>query len=817
MKLLKTLLAAAILFQLVHPAQAQDKPRTISGKVLQQSDKEGIPFVNVFLLKPADSTMVKGIAASEKGTYQFEDVVAGSYLVMASMVGFTKTYTGPVKMEEKGIKLPDLVLAAEVQSLNEVKVVAQKPFVEQEVDRMIINVEGSPVSAGSTALEVLERSPGVTVDQQNDKLKLRGKSGVIVQIDGKQSYLSESELVALLRNTPSDNIEKIELITNPSAKYDAAGNSGIINIKFKKNKNYGTNGNFSIGAGMADRRKPRANAMFAINQREGKLSWNATLNGFQGKGFNDQFIQRVIPFEGNNTTFNSVSKNNWKATFYSYKLGVDYYLNSKTTLGAMFSGFSNRWESPLRESKSDIFDNDLVLKERFKTSIATNSGTRNYTANVNLKHQFNDKGKELSFDVDYVRYDRSDKNLMNTLYTAPDGSKPRPDELLRTNMPSIINIGVAKLDYTQPIGKGKFEAGLKSSYVKADNDMLMEIFADKWQVDLNRTNRFKYTENINAAYANFNGKFSEKTKYQVGLRAEHTHSIGNSVTLNKVTDRNYVNVFPSAFISQTLDSNNVLNLSYSYRLDRPNYQSLNPFEFYLDPYTFQRGNPNLRPQYTHSFQLVHVFKNFLNTTLAYSRITDVIAEQVPQIEAEKNFTYVTNTNLDNQNYFSLIISAPIPVTKWWNLQLNGSTTYNSFKTFYRNAFYDVSILSYNLYGNNTIKLPKEWSVEAGGWVDGPNIYGLVRSSTMGAFSLGVQKNLWDKKGSIKLNVQDPLAKNRFKGETHFEDINLNIYSRWPSRQVRLTFSYRFGNQNVKTRQRSTGSDDLQQRVGGGQN
>lgn len=809
----KLLFTAAAVSFITNQGFSQNATPSISGRVLQSNEEE-VPFANVFLLNSRDSSMVSGLAAAATGHYLFEDIKTGQYLVMASMVGYKKTYSSVVRYEGKVLVVPDLILPADVQALEEVKVVAQKPFVEQAVDRTIINVENSIVAAGSTALEVLERSPGVTIDQQNDRLKLRGKDGVIVQIDGKQTFLSEAELVSLLRNTPSDNIEKIELITNPSAKYDAAGNSGIINIKFKRNKNYGTNGNLTVGAGIADRNKPRGNGMLALNQREGKLSWNATLNGFQGTGFNDQHIQRVIPFEGRNTTFNSRSESDWKSYFYSYKIGVDYYLNDKTTLGAMFSGFANKWENPHRTTNSDIFNHEQMLEQSFLTSIVASNRTTNFTGNVNLKHQFDDKGKELTFDLDYAQYDRLGYNTMDTRYSTPDGSTPRPDEILRSDMPSTIQIGVAKLDYTQPLWNGKLETGLKSSYVAADNDMKMEILADVWQIDPNRTNRFKYTENINAAYVNFSSKFSDRTKYQIGLRAEHTHSIGNSVTLDQVNDRNYVNLFPSAFISHNLDSNNVLNLSYSYRLDRPNYQSLNPFEYYLDPYTFQRGNPNLRPQYTHSFQLVHTYKNFLNTTLAYSRITDLIANEVPQLVPEDNITYVTNDNLDNQNYLSLIVSAPVPVTKWWTLQLNTTATYNQFKTFYRDAPYDVRVFTYNVYANNMIRLPKEWSVEVGGWLDGPNIYGLIRTSIMGSPTMGVQKTFWNKKANIKLNVQDPFAWNRFKGETKFEDINLNIYSRWPNRQVRVAFSYRFGNQNVKTRQRKTGSDDLQQRVGG---
>lgn len=813
MNFIKNVFACLPFYLLCLPTLAQSSELGIHGKIIQ-ADGEEVPFANVFLLSKEDSSIVKGVAASLEGEYTIDDIKPGTFLIMATMVGYKKGFSPVFEYTGGNLRIADLRLDVEVKALEEVKVVAQKPFIEQEVDRTVINVENSIVSAGSTALEVLEKSPGVTVDQQNDRLKLRGKDGVIVHIDGKQTYLSESELVNLLRNTPSDNIEKIELITNPSAKYDAAGNSGIINIKFKKNKNFGTNGNISLGMGVADHSKLRGNGTLALNHRQGKLSWNAHLNGFQGEGFNNQNIKRVIPFEGKNTTFNSLSISDWKAHFYSYRIGVDYYLSNKTTLGALVSGFSNKWENPFRTTHSDIYDHEMNLDQRFSTNVQASNRMRNLTGNINLKHQFDDKGKELTFDLDYVNYNQKGYNGMETRYESPNQTNVRPDEILRSNMPATINIGVAKLDYTQPLGKGKLETGLKSSYVVADNDMVMELFADVWHIDTNRTNRFKYTENINAAYINYSGKFSEKTKFQIGVRGEHTHSIGNSVTLDEINDRNYFNLFPSVFLSQSLDSSNVLNLSYSYRIDRPNYQSLNPFEYYLDPYTFQRGNPNLRPQYTHSFQLTHVFKSFLNTTLAYSRIKDVISNEVPQVEPEENITYVTNENLDNQNYFSLTVSAPLPINKWWTLQLNATATYNEFKTFYRNATYDVNIFTYNLFGNNTFKLPNEWAIEAGGWFNGPTIYGLINASPQGALNLGIQKSIWNKKGNIKLNVQDPFSWNRFKGETHFEDIHLNIHSTWPSRQIRLAFSYRFGNQNVKTRQRSIGSDDLQQRVGG---
>ena len=817
MKNILSVTAAMLLAGSIALAQNQDvvSKAQISGSIVDEKSQP-FPFVNILLLDAKDSTLAKGVASDNGGKFLFDQVKAGRYLTLISMVGYQKEYSKVFNVTNENLSLPVSKLSPDVLALNEVTVVAKKPFIEQQIDRTVINVENSVVSAGATALEVLERSPGITVDQQNDRLQLRGKEGVIVQIDGKQTYLSQTELINLLRNTPSDNIEKIELITNPSSKYDAAGNSGIINIKFKKNKNYGTNGNITLGAGIASRGYGRGNGSMALNHREGKLSLFGTGSGFEGEGFNEQKIDRAIPYEGKTTYFNQLSKSNWRSKNYSYRAGLDYFVTDKTTIGLLVSGFYNSWKNPLRATDTRILNEDLTLKQTYHTDGLNSNRMNNVSANANLKHQFNDKGKELTFDTDYVRYDSRGFNKLDTRYFTPTGESDGNPNIIRNNTPALINIGVTKLDYARPLKKGKFETGLKSSFVSSDNNMTFEVFDDNWQLDPSRTNRFKYTENINAVYANYSGQINPKTKFQMGLRAEHTHSIGNSVTLNEKRDRNYVNVFPSLFLSRNLDSSNVLNLSYSYRIDRPNYQSLNPFEYFLDPYTFQRGNPYLRPQYTHSFQAVHVFKSFLNTTLAYSRTKDMIVTDLPQIIASENKTFITSDNLDSQNYLSLTISAPIPIRKWWNLQTNFSATYNQYKTFYRDSFYDVNQFSYNFFANNSFTLPKTWTVELSGFYNSPTIYGMLRAQPQGMINLGLQKSLMAKKASIRLNVQDLFWTNKFRGSTDFEDIHLKIRSLWPSRQVRVTFTYRFGNQNVKAaRQRNTGSDDIQKRVNSG--
>lgn len=817
MKFFINLTAALLLAVSVLPAQTltetANAKSSVTGLVVDEKS-EPLPFANVLLLQPKDSSLVRGMVADQNGKYIFENISEGKYLTLVSMVGFTKAYSPVFTKNENALTLSTVKLQPDNTSLKEVTVVAKKPFIEQQIDRTVVNVENSIVASGTTALEVLERAPGVVVDQQNNQLKLRGKEGVIVQIDGKQTFLSQQELMTLLRNTPSDNIEKIELITNPSARYDAAGNSGIINIKMKKNKNFGTNGNANIGAGWS--RYGRGNAGLMLNHREGML--NTFINGgtFLNKGFNNNQIYRSIPYEDRVTIFDAHTERTNQSQYYNVRAGLDYYATDKTTLGILASGFYNNWSNPFGQTDTRIMNQDRVLERTFRTNVFNGGKMNNLSLNFNLKHQFNDKGKEITFDADYVNYIGKKKSNLDTRYANANGQPDGAPEIVRNNMPSNINIGVAKVDYTQPLWKGKFETGIKSSYVTSDNDMVFETKQDDWLLDPSRSNRFKYTENVNAAYVNFNGSLSKKVKYQLGLRGEHTHSIGNSVTLNQIKDKNYINLFPSIFVSNQLDTNNVLNVSYSRRIGRPNYQSLNPFEFYLDPYTFQRGNPNLKPQYTNSFQLVHVYKSFLSTTLAYSRIKDMIADELPQQIASENKTFVTSDNLDNQDNVSLTVSMPIPVRKWWNIQANFTGVYNYYNSIYLGQTLKISQVTWNMYAANQFTLKKGWSAEVSGWYNSRAYYGLYAAKPMGMLNAGVQKTLFEKKITVRINVDDIFWTNKFRGRALYKDIDFNVQSQWPSRQFRISLSYSFGNQNIKgARQRNTGSDDLQRRAGGG--
>ncbi|GAB3018442.1 outer membrane beta-barrel protein [Spirosoma pulveris] len=793
---------------------------TVAGKPLE--------FTTMMLLKAKDSTLVKGAISDADGKYAFENVGAGNYRVAAQQIGYSKTYSAPFAIDEANpaAELPALALVDETKSLTEVKVVATKPFIEQQVDRTVMNVENSIVSSGNTALEVLEKAPGVTIDRQNDQIQLKGKAGVIVYIDGKQTYLSQQEVSNLLKNTPSDNIASIEIITNPGSKYDAAGNSGIINIKMKKNKNFGTNGTFIVGTGYgwvknlqgARDDLPKFNTSLNLNHREGKLNVFGNYSYVNRESAQTNEINRAIPYNGKKTYFDQYSFRPNQFTGHSYKAGLDYYINKKSTVGVLLNGFSNDWRSG-GQNNTLISDENRRLTSRPTTKTDARQFMSNVTGNINYKYDFDGKGREWTVDADYVHYGGKNNNNLSTVYYNADNSLTRPNQDVRNNMPSEINIMAFKTDYVHPLKNGgKVEAGLKSSFVDADNNTIYDTLQQEtkqWLFDASRSNQFKYNENINAAYINYAGKFG-KLKVQTGLRAEHTHSTGTSVTLNQTVDRNYLNLFPTVFLSRQLDTNNVLNMSYSRRIDRPDYQNLNPFVFYLDPYTYQQGNPFLRPQYTNSVELTHVYKGAISTTLGFSRTTDFINQETPRQIAAQNITYVTPENLGHLDNLNLNVSFPVTVAKWWRMQNNVNTYYQNYQTVYSGTPYEVKLVAFNLYTSNNFTLNKTLSAEVSGWFNSASQYGFYRAQPMGGFSIGVQKKVMEGKGNIKLNVNDPFWLNQFRGRAMVQDIDFRVGSRWESRQIRLTFTYRFGNQNVKgARDRNSATSAEQNRVKAG--
>ena len=784
---------------------------TVSGQVRNAAGKP-VEFATMVLLR-ADSSMAKGAVTDTAGRYVFENVVSGTYRIAATMVGYQRVISAPftIKDDQLTVSVPNLTAREDSRTLGEVNVVAKKPFIEQLPDKTVLNVENSIIASGGTALEVLERAPGVLVDSQNERITLKGREGTLVMIDGKPTYLSAQEVVNLLRNTPSNSIETIELIANPSAKYDAAGNAGIINIRLKRGSRVGgTNGSATVGGGYG--RFPKVTVGLTANHRAGGLSLFGNYNYDYRENFGSIDATRRF---GSGDTLTSVRNLGYRPSTdrnHAFKAGADYAFGKRTSVGIMLNGVVNNNNARIDNSNL-VYDANRQLQQTVTMINASTRSMQRLSANANVKHSFDALGRELTVDMDVSQVTIQPQDNMRTSYVNALGEEVRPVLIQRNLPPSTVTIRAAKADYVHPLGKGaKLEAGGKISYVTSDNDVRFETLTETGYVpDPQRTNHFLYDETITAAYLNGNRDWG-KWSVQGGVRAEHTRSLGNSVTLSKIVDRNYLNLFPSAFVTYNASPNHQWRTSFSRRIDRPNYQDLNPFIYVMDPYTFREGNPFLRAQYTNAFQIGYTYKSETSISLSYNHTTDVITGVNDPQGQTLRATMVNLAALDNVN---LAISLPIQLTKWWTMRPSANVFWNAYDAEYAGQRLDYRQLSANLTMNQSFVLPHGFTTELSGFYNSPMVYGQMLYKSQGQLSVGVQKSLWNKAATLRMNVSDLLHTMRGAGSANLPNTRLDFVSRWESRVARLTFTYNFGNRSLKTaRQRRSGVEDEQGSIGG---
>ncbi len=805
------------------PAMAQSLTK-ISGTVNDDQGKR-LPSATVSLLKSQDSSLVKVAVADKNGFYEFINIRDGNYLLQFSSVGFGKVYSNTITASGSELEIPVVTLKQHARDMNAVTITAKKPFVETKLDRTIVNVDASPTSAGSTALEVLEKSPGIMVNTDG-VISLRGKQGVIVMVDGKPTYLSPADLATLLRNMPASALETIEIMTNPSSKYDATGNSGMINIKTKKGKNEGFNGSFMIGATTSLYQlegnlymMPKSQNSFNFNYKKNKLNLfgNYNPNFFRGRSTMDLSSKQIDPDDGlvkgytdQQTRFKFGNFNQ------TLKLGLDWYANKKNIFGVVASGFLfNGHPTPV--TVANMSDVDHNLERRLITKTDNDNSFKNFTGNLNWKHSFDSTGKELTADLDYVMYrNQGDMFLSTDIY---DGAlQPIGHTELRGKIPVDINIFTFRMDYSKPLKNGRIEAGVKTGFVKTDNLVNYDnrMGSGPWQHDNIRSNHFIYEENVNAAYVNVNRQFNKWT-LQGGLRVENMNADGNQLTTKQSFKRDTTNLFPTAFVSYALDKKNTFTASYGRRILRPNYQDLNPFIFFLDTLSFRQGNIYLRPQYTNNVELSYAFKGKFITTLAYNNTDDVISQIIKPLEGSGGkIRYLTPDNVAKLRNMSVSITAPIPVTKWWNLNFFGNVFNNHYTGVYDTIDIDLKYTSFNINITNSFTITKGLTAELSGFYRYKAVDQLTRIEPLYQMSFGIQKQVMKGKGTVRLNVRDPFQWQRFSGLNQYGYVDMTFKNRPDTRQITATFSLRFGKQMQQQQQqrRRGSSQEEQSRVGG---
>ena len=606
----------------------------IRGQVIDK-EKGGVASASVSLLKAKDSSLVKISVSNKDGRFEFDNIAADKYVVMASAVGHSKMYSSAIDIPESSntVELEPIALKTSSKELKEVTVVSRKPMIEQKIDRTILNVDAAVTNTGTTALEVLEKSPGVQVDKDGN-ISLKGKQGVIVLIDGRPSYLSGADLANMLKGMQASQLDQIEIMTNPPAKFDAAGNSGVINIKTKKNKAKGFNGSVTAGASQGVYFK--TNESLGLNYRKGKVSLFSNYSFGRFNNFQElEIYRRYINDDGSTRAiFEQTALNRSKRMNNNLKLGMDYNLTTKTTLGIVLSGFYNP-ESDKGRNVSYLKDPGGSVDSIVEAESSSKKLWKNGSVNLNMRHQYDSTGRELTADIDVISYKSSkDELFVNTTYS-PNWVKKYAEHLMG-DLPSDINIYSGKVDYTHPLKKGaKLELGWKSSYVITDSRAnYFEPVNGEWEVDYKRTNFFEYKENVNAAYINYNKQLTKKFGVQAGLRLENTnyrgHQYGNPVKGDSTFTNSYNGIFPTLYFSYSANKSNQFGMSFGRRIDRPAYHDLNPFMFFLDKYTYGQGNPYLKPQYSNNFEVSHIFKGVLTTTLNYSITKDLFSETFDQ-------------------------------------------------------------------------------------------------------------------------------------------------------------------------------------------
>jgi hypothetical protein len=783
---------------------------------LQDSNNEAIPFATVLLKKFTDSSLVKGMNTNENGEIRVSKLPIGRFTLTLQSTGLkpTKINLEEITLDSK-IELGTIILVPVSTELAEVKVTATKPFIEKKLDKTIVNVENSAMAAGNTTMELLERSPGVIVDK-NGNISLRGKSGAQVMIDGKISYLTGADLANYLKNLPADQISQLEIMANPSSRYDAAGTGGIINIKLKKNSNIGLNG--SANGTLAQGTYLRESMGVNLNYRKNGWNW-----------FGNGSVVDITRLERNNLTRNFKAQNEvWENGFAfknenqttQLKGGVDWYHSKKTTLGILASGNINQYTLQNGLNQTIQYNGSGKALSRLNTYNRVENPSHNYALNFNFKHTYDSTGRELTMDLDYARFvDNSASNLRSQFQNG-DYSPLKVDSLLLNNAKSFVDQYSFKLDYVLPFFlKSKWGAGLKSSYVKTDNDLRFQgknEGAQAYTFLTGQSNHFVYREQIHAAYLNTErmiGKFS----YQIGLRGEWTiaDGISQAYTVNSKDStfhRDYAQLFPSTFFQYEIHKNHSLGLNYSRRIDRPSYGDLNPFVFFLDNYTFKVGNPMLTPQLTNSVELSHTYLGAFSTTLGYSHTTNVITEILKQ-DTQARKSYQTTANMAERTNYSLGFSLPIPIKKWWSSNTDIYFNRAELKGKIENANLSPSNNQFYFNTNHIFTLPKDYRFEIGGSYFSGGLESAFIFGAGGNLNLGIQKSVLKKRGVIRLNAQDILYTSNPEVYIKYGDLDILVRPRLDSRVVRLNFSYRFGNMSIKgARVRATGLDPERSRV-----
>ena len=785
----------------------------IKGKLVDLEGTE-IEFANIALFNSVDSTLFKVEVTNESGNFQFNNLGSGNYFLKTNYTGMNEYQKMDIQLQAgQVLDLGTLALTNTSVQLKEATVSAKRAILEVKPDRTIFNVEGTINSIGSDALSLMRKAPSVTVDN-NDNISVLGRSGVLIYVDGKKLPLSGQDLSNYLQNLPAEQIDRIEIISNPGAKYEAQGNAGIIDIRLKRDKNFGANG--SVNASYVQGIYPKASFSGSGNYRNKLFNLFGTVGLGQWQGFNKMTFQSYQ----NDLYLDEVNENKNKRNNANYRIGMDYFLSKKQTLGFLIGGSItdgsnnaiNRIEIA-KEVTPSIIDSILVAH-------TTTKNPRN-NQTYNLNYRFDDgKNRSLNIDADYGFYRNQNKRDQPNIYFDATEQIQLTEVLNSFDTPSDIDIMTFKLDYEQNGLGGKIGIGSKLSRVTSDNTYLVyEGLTGNRLLNDRRSNRFEYDENVYAGYINYSRSLQKNWNLNAGLRAEQTDARGDLRAFRPELQEppvilNYLSWFPSAGLTWQVKPKHSLALNYGRRINRPDYNVLNPFNNQLSQLSFEKGNPFLRPEIVNNLEIGYTLAFKYNFKLGYSLTEDQITRLIGPDDTDPRASFINWDNLAKQTVWSFNTSVPVEVMKNWNAYFNLSGSHIDNQADYGGgAIVDLQAYTYTIYQQHSFDLPFGFKGEVSGYYSGPGIWGgvfLYESSWN--LDLGLQRKFLQDRLNIKLSASDLFYESGWEGVSIFNGLRSSGQGKYDSRRLSLNLSYRFGNDNVKSRKRNVGLEDEQGRV-----
>lgn len=780
----------------------------VSGTVTDQNGQV-VPYANVALISTQDGSLVDGAVSDEEGKFLIETTKTGKVKLVVSSIGFASFESESFELKSGLVKdFGSVAIQDEMTGLEEVTVRSSRPEIIIEPDKTTVNVEGTVMAEGSNALDVIGRSPGIYVDQDGN-INLNGRSGATVMINDRPTYMSATELANFLRAMPAENIKSIEVINNPSSRFDAEGSAGVVNIVLKKNTVDGIFGNVQVGALYNGQWLP--NTGVAVNVKKGKWSTNANLNYNHYGRFNDLEINRNFTLPEGVSNFFQDSRITSRNKNVFFNGSANYEINENQNLALNVQASDSR-DTDGSNSLTTI-TTPGVSETSFLDSKNDSEGNGNRIfANLHYDAKFDTLGTKLSADVDFTRMNSDSESLLTNMQWLGDDMSDTYDYNILTLNDMYYNIFTAKTDFVKPIGKGTMETGIKGSWVKSDNNLYLSRSEEEgpYVPDPN-SNSFIYNENVLAAYISYKGKLSEKLSYQAGLRGEHSDITGNSVTLGEVNNQKYFNLFPSAFLQHQVNDNYQIVYNVNRRITRPNYRLLNPFVYYIDPLTTETGNPNLKPQYSNNFEMNHVIKGAYQFTLGYSETEDAFMQVFVQNEEDRTTTTYTD-NFDKTRNANFRAIVPVEIKQWWATSNMLQVSYNRNKTLIGDDYLDNSNTSFMVRSQHNLTLPLGFKVEVMGIYLGPQIWGQGKIGGFGWVDAGVTKSIMKDKLTISVNGTDLFRTRVIKADIDFADIDTNFRQYQSNQGIRFTLRYQFAKGESFRVKSSTGSTEERNRL-----